>query len=122
MGSDAEKIVAVQQMARMITENPELPVYYRTFPAIRFAPKDREDFNIGQVFKTNIQKICLDLSPQKETHRAFFYDNSLASMVATLEGIHGKASTRQLTVKQIEQDYEALDWKDCIVVYIGSIH
>ena len=122
MGSDAEKIVAVQQMARMITENPELPVYYRAFPAISFAPKDRQDFRFGQVFRTNIEKICFDLSPQKQKHRAFFYDNSLASMVATLECIHGKASTRQLTVKQIGQEYEALDWKDCIVVSIGTIY
>lgn len=122
MGSDAEKIVAVQQMARMISENPELPVYYRTFPNIVNAPSDNNGFLFGQVYNAHIQKVYFDLKANKRKCDAYFYDRSLTDMVATMDGIHGNAYTRQLTVKQIEQEYEALAWKDCIVVSIGSIY
>lgn len=107
MSEQGEMMVKVQQMARMITENPELPVYY---------PADSDHFHIGMCGGAHIRRICFNAARTKY----HLYDGSMHAMLSALEDIKGKDYACGLTVSKIVKEYDSLDWENCILVSVVS--
>ena len=116
MSEQGEKMVRVQQMARMITENPELPVYYNVFPYIGSQPADSDHFHIGMCGGAHIHRICFNEARTKY----HLYDGSMCAMLSALEDIKGKDYACGLTVSKIMKEYDSLDWENCILVSVVS--